>query len=415
MTYPLNLKISISQPVKDFERQKTLKELKAIKDFEKQIEFYNEKITSLAFYRQRLMLKGEEKNEPYIIYCRCKNCNDKYTIEQHEIVRQKEQNEIKRIVEFVNSKDNYYNKLNAFLSVKGASFDRSLTILDSFEKPPILSVEPSNKNEIEIFNKIAHAKFNDSLLKNGVSKQGWNFFEVNKEIERLKVSLSNAFDKKTLLNDIKNKIEKHFNYKQPKPARVTNSNLWFAKLMQGVPIDINKKRCSTKDFVYLFQAKSIFEYYKFVVNELNNKEQTKILPLPPTAPVEGSELKFTFDTTKLWNSTPINVIIENLEPLYTGQLVKEKDFLSKNGNPFLTKQQFYNFINRAFNNATNIEKPKFNYVDSEKGMIIKCFFELYQKAKVEYKSGREKAPFINLIVDNFDNGWKFSDVKALFR
>lgn len=84
---------------------------------------------------------------------------------------------------------------------------------------------------------------------------------------------------------------------------------------------------------------------------------------------------------------------------------------SKNGEPFLTQDQFDNFISRAFLGKTDIELQKINQGSKEKSKIKYLFYQFYQAYSFEYfKTDQTKDKFIKLLTDNFD-GWEIGNVQ----
>jgi hypothetical protein len=88
---------------------------------------------------------------------------------------------------------------------------------------------------------------------------------------------------------------------------------------------------------------------------------------------------------------------------------------SKNGEPFLTNEQFDNFIKRAFLGIEDIPKQKFNQAaNGEKFMVQYVFREFYEDYSFEYfGTGQVQDKFIKLLTENF-NGWEFKNVKDNF-
>ncbi|SOD98051.1 hypothetical protein [Spirosoma fluviale] len=102
---------------------------------------------------------------------------------------------------------------------------------------------------------------------------------------------------------------------------------------------------------------------------------------------------------------------------YFIQLAKNS---SKNGNPFLTIEQFEQFINRAFVGEPFTEKLSMNEKTGDKGKVIGLFYLFFTRCtthqpkigKLDPNATVEK--YIRLLTDHFDN-WTFDEVKNNFR
>lgn len=89
---------------------------------------------------------------------------------------------------------------------------------------------------------------------------------------------------------------------------------------------------------------------------------------------------------------------------------------SKNGQPFLTNEQFGLFIERAFCGNAEIPKQKINQAPKgEKLLIQSLFYDFYDYYCMEYFSTMQcQDDFIKLLTDSFI-GWDFQNVKDNFR
>lgn len=92
-----------------------------------------------------------------------------------------------------------------------------------------------------------------------------------------------------------------------------------------------------------------------------------------------------------------------------------KDKNSKNGLPFLTEEQFENFIQLGFTSNKEIEKVKINYVKGEKGKVINLFYRFYVDCVTQYNIKDAKEPFINLVLNTLETSWTYPQVKSLFK
>jgi len=87
---------------------------------------------------------------------------------------------------------------------------------------------------------------------------------------------------------------------------------------------------------------------------------------------------------------------------------------SKNGKPFLTTEQYHNFINRAFKGNSGISKQKFNNTKKEHSVVVHVFYDFYLKTTDEYfNSSQNRDIFMRLLTNNFI-GWDFNSVKNNF-
>jgi len=87
---------------------------------------------------------------------------------------------------------------------------------------------------------------------------------------------------------------------------------------------------------------------------------------------------------------------------------------SRNGNVFLTSEQFISYLKRGFLNDKTQPKQKINYSNTEKGFVILRFYEFYDLAVSQYKYPAKTAKFIELIVDCFDN-WDKKTIISFFK
>ncbi len=107
---------------------------------------------------------------------------------------------------------------------------------------------------------------------------------------------------------------------------------------------------------------------------------------------------------------------------YTGlpmdQVIKHFEVMTsrtnKNGQPYLTKEQFISFLKKGFLNNYNQPKQKINCSNGEKGFVIKRFYELFVLATSQYGHPQQKKNFISLFLNCFDN-WEKETVKYLFK
>lgn len=142
---------------------------------------------------------------------------------------------------------------------------------------------------------------------------------------------------------------------------------------------------------WLAASEKHFEYLKKYLSE----------PRPNTIQIDTPPIE-----TKLWRCVPVSIAKEHFRVFYTNN--------SKNEKPFLTETQYNNFIKRAFENDTNIEKQTFNFSSGEKGFVIKRFYEFFDLS-MTYGEKSDKQPYIDLVMNNFTNWNKESEVKSFMK
>ena len=109
---------------------------------------------------------------------------------------------------------------------------------------------------------------------------------------------------------------------------------------------------------------------------------------------------------KFWKGIPMEVVIDHFKVL-----TKRK---SKNGEPFLTNEQFISFLKKGFLKDDSQPKQKINYSPREKGLIIKRFYDFYVLAVSNYSHPEKTKNFITLFTDCFDN-WEQKTIKPFFK
>jgi len=107
-----------------------------------------------------------------------------------------------------------------------------------------------------------------------------------------------------------------------------------------------------------------------------------------------------------WKGLPMEVVIKHFEVLTIRK--------SKNGNVFLTFEQFLSFLKKGFLNDASQLKQKINCVNTEKGFVIKRFHEFFVLATSQYSHPNKTAKFVSLFVDCFDN-WPANSIPDLFK
>jgi hypothetical protein len=101
-----------------------------------------------------------------------------------------------------------------------------------------------------------------------------------------------------------------------------------------------------------------------------------------------------------------------------GEVVKHFRVLterkSKNGKPFLTPEQLISFLQKGFLGKQELPKQKINYANTEKGLVILRFYELFLLAVTNYGEKNSKSKYINLVLNCFDN-WDKKSIEAFFK
>ena len=87
---------------------------------------------------------------------------------------------------------------------------------------------------------------------------------------------------------------------------------------------------------------------------------------------------------------------------------------SKNGKPFLTPEQLISFLKKGFLGKQELPKQKINYSNTEKGLVILRFYELFLLAVTNYGEKNSKSKYINLVLNCFDN-WDKKSIEAFFK
>tara|TARA_R110002050_G_scaffold4573_2_gene22157 strand:- start:69017 stop:70120 length:1104 start_codon:yes stop_codon:yes gene_type:complete len=88
---------------------------------------------------------------------------------------------------------------------------------------------------------------------------------------------------------------------------------------------------------------------------------------------------------------------------------------SKNGEPFLTKDQLDIFIKKAFCGIPDLPKQTFNQMPKGEKFIIQYRFrEFYEKHWEYFGTGQVQEKFIELLTDNFTD-WDYQNVRNNFK
>jgi len=87
----------------------------------------------------------------------------------------------------------------------------------------------------------------------------------------------------------------------------------------------------------------------------------------------------------------------------------------RDNKPFLSEEQFNEFIVRAFLKEQSAQKQTLNVGNREKGFIVKLFYDFYYKEALYYDAEHyTRETYIKLLTDNFTN-WTYDQIKNNFK
>jgi len=96
-----------------------------------------------------------------------------------------------------------------------------------------------------------------------------------------------------------------------------------------------------------------------------------------------------------FNELPIKIVQS-----YFSKLVDQKN---KNGENWMTSEDFDIFLRRSFGNELDLKKPEINMGKGSKGIIIQLFYEFYEyNLKHNSYATRDKSPFVTLLEEAFN-------------
>ncbi len=276
----------------------------------------------------------------------------------------------------LNTLNDLYKKwLNAF------PFDISFfqNSKESFEKslPPLLSNKPAYNRYLKI-----------SKGKLITCKQLVEFlFELTKQMLLTVDSVKIA--KEAPISDINKKTIELLN----ESLRLQN-NLLFGKYSKG-------------EMKYLQVLKKWLEYQKNYFRDIT----PYLKKVTETTPKGKNDIDTTINELKkkenlFWKGVPMSRVIDHFI------VFTERN--SKNGKPFLTKEQFIQFIQRGFLSCNEIPKQTLNLSNGEKGFVIKRFYEFFDLSVSQFGELNKKFKYINLIDNCFDN-WNKKGIEAFFK
>ncbi|MGO4917898.1 hypothetical protein [Maribacter spongiicola] len=157
---------------------------------------------------------------------------------------------------------------------------------------------------------------------------------------------------------------------------------------------------SSKSFENLKKfSKSKKEFYRDT-HFINKKQKRSFTEEPDNC--------YTYkDYTNIFQkSMPIDVAVSHFKKLTENN--------SKNGRPFLTKEQLDVFIRKAFCGVQDLPKQKFNQAPKgEKSIIQHVFREFYDANWDYFGTGQVQDKFIKLLTENFTD-WDYKNVRNNF-
>lgn len=143
------------------------------------------------------------------------------------------------------------------------------------------------------------------------------------------------------------------------------------------------------------QLKICFPYVKECLNHTYEMLERKYLHVSELSVTEQAETHSTSENKTNFNGMPI----EEVKKYFEGLLRK-----SKNGEPFLTKEQFDKFIDSAFVKVeTPDSKIKMNFGRGEKQAITKIFYSFFSISQTYENTNHVKEKYVRLLSDNFEN------------
>lgn len=131
------------------------------------------------------------------------------------------------------------------------------------------------------------------------------------------------------------------------------------------------------------------------------------IDLPSDINVNKKLLEIGSTENQFWKGLPMDEVVNHFI------VFMEKK--SRNGKPFLTEMEFIIFLEKGFLKQADLHKQKFNYTNTEKGLIVKRFYDLFTIALTKYNEKNKKEKYIDLIYNCFDNLGERSSIEALFK
>lgn len=150
------------------------------------------------------------------------------------------------------------------------------------------------------------------------------------------------------------------------------------------------------------------EYAAYLIQSQKAEKQPEH-PDPKTEPKPEHEillLEIKHSENKFWKGLPMDRVIKHFEVLTLRS--------NKNGVSYLSNQQFISFLKKGFLKDDNQPKQHIHCSRGEKGLIIKRFYEFFVLATSEFSHPQQKAKFISLFIDCFDN-WEQKTVELFFK
>lgn len=209
-----------------------------------------------------------------------------------------------------------------------------------------------------------------------------------------------------------------FNAKQYDDIMLTNVLLLLRELFAGLEThaaikEINKsiEELETHKIIATSTNRVLFDIVKpqlkFLKSQLKHY-QKKLLTesIPNSADYKNDDDIYKDYTNIFHKSMPIKTAVNHFTIFTISK--------SKNGKPFLTKDQLDIFIRKAFCGISDLPKQTFNQIPKgEKFKIQYVFREFYNNYFQYFNTGQVQDEFIKLLTENF-TGWEFKNIKNNF-
>lgn len=210
--------------------------------------------------------------------------------------------------------------------------------------------------------------------------------------------------KRDILEPRMNEIFNTKNINDPHHFRNQKKWLYGIKTFDAVR-QFCEERKPKKDFQLILQAlteyDAILNHFDEIIileSDLPESQNKIVTPDEFISKIQNEENVFC-------KSMPLKIPIEHFKIFV--------DIENRNGNPYLSKEQFISFIKRVFLNDKSIDKISFDIGSRGKLFVIKRFYEFYQKAIRFENTNQCRDKYIKLVSDNFTN-WDYKDLKDNF-
>ncbi|MBK6526240.1 MAG: hypothetical protein IPG07_12225 [Crocinitomicaceae bacterium] len=192
------------------------------------------------------------------------------------------------------------------------------------------------------------------------------------------------------------------------------------KFLDKHKAEVDELMCQRKDIIKEYKlnhADKITKHIDYFENtqllcDYSDWLTIKVIPYYKETENDGiidksSLAELSVQENKFWKAIEMKKVIEHFTPLTTK--------LSKNNSPFLTEQQLISFLKRAFLFDLTQPKQKINFATTEKGFVIKRFYEFYALVLKDYAGYRATDPYIKMLTENFSNLGTYESIKSAFK